>query len=49
MGGCNCRKRKVTVFRVDYPDGTRKRFLTEAEAKAEKQRVPDAHWRAVQV
>lgn len=49
MAGCNCRRRKVQVFRVDYPDGTQKRFLTEAEAKAEKQAVPGAHWRAVKV
>ncbi|QPO17095.1 hypothetical protein SEA_LILBEANIE_17 [Gordonia phage Lilbeanie] len=46
---CNCDKRKVVIFRVDYPDGTSKPFLTEEEARKAKQKVDGAHWRRVEV
>lgn len=34
MGRCNCGGGPVTVYVVRLPDGTRKRFLREADAQA---------------
>lgn len=45
--GCDCNRRRVVVYEVVKRDGTRKRVLTEAEAKQLADVAAGDVWRKV--
>lgn len=44
---CNCGRKRITVYAVEYADGTVKRVLTQGEASQLAQESEGAVYRAV--